>query len=88
MLKKIILGVVTVAVTSVFGMTLSQLNSATKAELTEIKGIGEVKAAAIIKERKKETFSSFKDIQRVKGIGKVIADNMQNDIRSGSKGKH
>lgn len=88
MLKKIILGVVTVAVTSVFGMTLSQLNSATKAELTEIKGIGEVKAAAIIKERKKETFTSFEDLQRVKGIGKVIADNIKNDVRSGSKGKH
>ena len=88
MLKKIILGVVTVAVTSVFGMTLSQLNSATKAELTEIKGIGEVKAAAIIKERKKETFTSFEDLQRVKGIGKVIADHIKNDVRSGSKGKH
>ena len=88
MLKRIILGVVTVAVTSVFGMTLSQLNSATKAELTEIKGIGEVKAAAIIKERKKETFTSFEDLQRVKGIGKVIADHIKNDVRSGSKGKH
>ena len=87
MFKKIIAGVLIIAATSIFGMTLSQLNASTKAELTEIKGIGEVKASAIIKERKNGTFKSFEDLQRVKGVGKATAENIKNDVKSKSKGK-
>ncbi|HIP01917.1 MAG TPA: helix-hairpin-helix domain-containing protein, partial [Campylobacterales bacterium] len=56
MLKKIIVGMLILGTYSLFGMTLSELNKASKAELMEIKGIGEVKASAIIKERKKSKF--------------------------------
>ncbi len=83
MLKKIIVMFLVFAATALFGMSLSQLNSATKAELMEINGIGEVKAAAIIKERRKGKFKSFDDLaSRVEGIGAQTAANVKNGVKS------
>ena len=82
MLNKIIAGFLILATTTVFGMSLSQINSASKAELMEINGIGDVKASAIIKERKKGKFKSFDDVQRVEGIGEQTASNMKNNVKS------
>ena len=82
MLKKIIAGFLILATTTLFGMSLSALNSASKAELMEINGIGEVKAAAIIKERRKGKFKSFDDLQRVEGIGEQTAANVKNGTKS------
>ena len=87
MLKKVLTGVLLLATTSVFGMSLNQLNSASKAELMEINGIGDAKAAAIIKERKKGKFKSFEDFQRVEGIGEQTAKNVKNDVKSSHKEK-
>ncbi len=70
------------ATSTLFGMSLSQLNSATKAELMEINGIGEVKAAAIIKERRKGKFKSFEDVQKVEGIGEQTADNIKRGVKT------
>ncbi len=84
MFKKIIVGFLVCATTMLFGMSLNQLNSASKAELMEISGIGEVKADAIIKERKKGNFTSFEDFQRVEGIGEQTAENVKNDVKSAS----
>lgn len=84
MFKKIILGSLVCFCTSIFGMSLSDLNQASKEELMAIKGIGEVKADAIIDERSKEKFKSFDDLQRVKGIGPRTAENIQNDVKSKS----
>ncbi len=80
-------GVLILATTSVFGMSLNQLNGASKAELMEINGIGDAKAAAIVKERKKGKFKSFEDFQRVEGIGEQTAKNVKNDVKSSSKEK-
>ncbi len=82
MLKKIIVGVLVFGMSSLFAMSLSQLNSASKAELMEINGIGEVKAAAIIKERRKGKFKSFEDVQRVEGIGAQTADNIKRGVKT------
>lgn len=82
MLKKVITGFIVLATSAVFGMSLSQLNSASKAELMEINGIGDVKAAAIIKERRKGKFKSFDDLTRVEGIGEQTAANVKNDVKS------
>jgi competence protein ComEA len=82
MLKKLIAGFLILAATSVFGMSLNKLNSATKTELVQIKGIGDAKADAIIKERKKSKFKSFADLTRVKGIGEAVASNVKNDVKS------
>ena len=84
MLKKIIAGFLILATTTLFGMSLSALNSASKAELMEINGIGEVKAAAIIKERRKGKFKSFEDLQRVEGIGEQTAANVRGGVKSAS----
>jgi len=82
MFKKIIAGFLILATTTLFGMSLSALNGASKAELMEINGIGEVKAAAIIKERRKGKFKSFEDVQRVEGIGEQTADNIKRGVKS------
>ena len=82
MLKKFIASFLILATTTLFGMSLSALNGASKAELMEINGIGEVKAAAIIKERRKGKFKSFEDVQRVEGIGEQTADNIKRGVKS------
>jgi competence protein ComEA len=82
MFKKIIASFLVLATSTVFGMSLSALNSASKAELMEINGIGEVKAAAIIKERKHGKFKSYDDLTRVEGIGEQTAVNVKNNVKS------
>lgn len=87
MLKRIIGSFLILATTALFAMSLSKLNSASKAELMEINGIGEVKATAIMKERRKGKFKSFSDLERVEGVGPQIAANAKNDVKSGDKVK-
>ena len=82
MLKKIIIGLMVLSTPALFAMSLTQLNSASKAELMEINGIGEAKATAIMKERKKGKFKSFDDFQRVEGIGEQTAANLKNNVKS------
>ena len=84
MFKKIIAGFLVLATSSLFGMSLEELNSASKSELMEIKGIGGTKATAIIKERNKSEFKSFEDFQRVKGVGEKIALKVKNSVTSSS----
>ncbi len=84
MYKKVIAMFFVFATTVVFGMSLTELNRASKIELMKIKGIGEAKATAIIKERKKGEFKSFKDFQRVEGIGEKTALKVKNYVRSSS----
>jgi competence protein ComEA len=87
MLKKIIVGLMILSATSLFAMSLNKLNSASKTELMEINGIGDAKATAIIKERKKGKFKSFEDFQRVDGVGEATAKNVKNDVKTSSKQK-
>jgi len=82
MLKKIIVGLMLFATVS-FGMSLTKLNGASKADLMEINGIGEVKATALVKERRKGKFKSFTDLQdRVEGIGEQTAANIKGDVKN------
>lgn len=74
-------GVLVLSVSTLFGMSLNKLNTASKSELMEINGIGEKKADAIIKERRKGKFKSFEDFQRVEGIGEETAKNVKNDVK-------
>ena len=79
---------------SLFAMSLDELNSASKTELIKVVGIGNKKAESIIKERKKGAFKSFEDLQkRVKGVGKSVAQSIKdykisnNDTNSSKKEK-
>ncbi len=82
MLKKVIVGFLVLATSTLFAMSLNQLNNASQADLMEISGIGEAKAKAIIKERKKGKFKSFEDFQRVEGIGEQTSTNVKNNVKS------
>jgi len=87
MLKKITAGLLIMATAS-FGMSLGELNKASKDELMQINGIGEVKASSIIKERRKGKFKSFDGLSsRVDGVGEQIAANVKNDIKVGETPK-
>jgi competence protein ComEA len=63
---------------------LSALNvqKASKDELMCIKGIGEKKATAIIKYRKSHKLKSADDLLEIKGFGKVLVKNVQEDVKS------
>ena len=87
MFNKIFFTLSFLSVSSLFAMSLSQLNSASKEDLMKINGIGEAKATAIIKARAKSKFKSFDDLQKVKGIGPAITSNLKNDVTSKTKSK-
>jgi len=63
-----------------FGMSIKEVNKASKEELIQIKGVGEKKADAIIQYRKKSSFKSFEDLENVKGVGPALAKNIKNDV--------
>ncbi len=79
-MKKIVLVGLVLASTLSFGMSVSELNKASKSELMKIKGVGESKANAIIKYRSKTKFKSISDVEEVKGVGPALAKNIKNDV--------
>jgi len=58
------------------------LQTASKKELMCIKGIGEKKAEALLKYRKKHTLESPEDLMNIKGFGKGIIRNVKQEIQS------
>ncbi len=81
MFKKLMVAIVLFSF-ALWGMSLSQLNKASKEDLMKIKGIGEKKAELIIKERRKKPFKSFDDLEKVKGIGPALVENIKKDVLS------
>ena len=68
MFKKLLALVATLYVSMAFAAV--DVNTATSAELDSIKGIGPVKSALIMSERKKKPFKDWNDfVTRVKGVG-------------------
>ncbi|MDI1274660.1 helix-hairpin-helix domain-containing protein [Polaromonas sp.] len=68
MFKKLLAFVATMYVAMAFAAV--DVNTATTAELDSIKGIGPVKSALIMAERKKTPFKDWNDfVTRVKGVG-------------------
>ena len=57
------------------------INTATEAELASLNGVGEAKAAAIVKYRETEgLFKSVDDLANVKGIGQATVDKNRADL--------
>ncbi|MBD3830929.1 MAG: helix-hairpin-helix domain-containing protein [Arcobacter sp.] len=65
----------------IFAMSLNEINRASKDELMEIKGIGDAKAELLIKNR---PFSNFSQVDKLKGFGVSLMNNIKNDIKKGS----
>jgi competence protein ComEA len=59
------------------------VNSASAAELAELPGIGQSKAAAIIAEREKKPFASVDDLERVRGIGARTVEDLRSKVSVG-----
>jgi competence protein ComEA len=84
-MMKLFWGLLVIMSTLAFGMTIADVNKASKEELMLINGIGESKADAIIAERKKAKFTSFEDLQRVKGVGPQLAEHIKTDKKHADK---
>lgn len=59
---------------------LININTASKDELMDITGVGEVIAERIIEYRTTNRFKSIEDVQNVKGIGSKTFEKMKNEI--------
>ncbi len=79
-MKRITILALVLATTMAFGMSVNELNKASKEDLMKINGIGETKANAIIKHRSKTKFKSIADVEEVKGVGPSLAKNIKNDV--------
>lgn len=80
MMKKIVVLALVFATSFAFAMSVKEVNKASKDELMKINGIGEKKADAIIKHRKKAAFKSLEDLEQVKGVGPALVKNIKNDV--------
>lgn len=62
-------------------MAAVDLNTATQAQLESVKGIGPVKAKAIVEYRARNApFKSLDDLGNVKGFGKKTVDKVRSEL--------
>jgi competence protein ComEA len=85
MLKKLLISVCFIGLTILFGMSIEEVNHASKETLMEIKGIGSSKADEIVTAREKHLFESFDELKKLKGIGPVTVENIKKDIKTKAK---
>lgn len=68
--------------TSISFLFSINVQTASKDELMCIKGIGDKKADSIINYRKSHKLKSAKDLLEIKGFGKALVKNIENDTKS------
>jgi len=83
-MKQFCLAIVLLLFLATAALAKVNINTATAEELQAIKGIGQVKAEAIVKDRKQNgKFNSIDDLARVKGIGEKTVKKIKNEITIG-----
>ncbi|MFK5926904.1 MAG: helix-hairpin-helix domain-containing protein [Desulfuromusa sp.] len=70
-----------------FASAKIDLNTATVAQLVELKGIGEKTAEKIVKYRKEHKFTSVDELVNVKGVGSKTLDKIRDQITVKKKKK-
>lgn len=80
-MKKLLLAFITFVISTSIAMASVNLNTATKDDLDRIKGIGPVKAQAIIDYRKKNgPFKSVDELDNVKGFGSKSLNKVRSEL--------
>jgi len=80
-MKKLLLVLLAFFAFSGMAMAAVNLNTATKAELEAVKGIGPKKADAILEYRTKNgSFKTVDDLKNVKGFGDKSVANMRSEL--------
>lgn len=83
-MKKLLLAIATFFAFTTFAFAAVNLNTATKDELDSVKGIGPVKAQAIIDYRTKNgAFKSVDDLKNVNGFGDKTVAKMRSELSVG-----
>ena len=83
-MKKLLLALIAFFAFSGMAMAAVNLNTATKAELEVVKGIGPKKADAIIAYREKNgSFKAVDDLKNVNGFGDKSVAKMRSDLTVG-----
>ena len=76
----LLLGLLAFTPATVFAAGKINLNTATAVELTQIKGVGEKTAQAIIAYRAEHKFKSVAELVKVKGIGDKTLAKFKNQV--------
>ncbi len=80
-MKKLLLAIVTFVISTGIAMAAVNLNTATKEDLDKVRGIGPVKAQAIIDYRKKNgPFKSVDELENVKGFGGKSVKRVRSEL--------
>lgn len=81
MLKKLLVGLVTLFATIGMALAAVNINTASEAELDALPGIGAAKAKAIVEYRKTHgDFKTVDDLKNVKGVGDKVFAKLKDQI--------
>ena len=83
-MKKLTISIILLFFLATVAIAKVNINTASVNELQTIKGIGQVKAEAIVKDRQKNgKYRSIEDLSRVKGIGPRTVKKIKEEITVG-----
>lgn len=81
MLKKLLVGLITLVASIGMAIAAININTATEQELQSLPGIGPAKAKAIVEYRKTSgNFKVIEDLKNVKGIGDKTFDKFKSQL--------